>query len=313
MSKVLKFQQHSDSLKMAEEIIELITNPQINESSKSGAPSDKHIKKILKSFQRDLSFNYSLVFTFGAGIKALYPIVDNLIKNGNLKIETNVESIVLLTFAGLAVVYLEEMRNKTGDEKVPCPDCESTGKDKLDCDLCHGKGCQYCGDCPACGGKGYIKSVVNKEDARTILEELKLRGIGNGIVKKLVSSLHAIKNIVKTIFKNTPYVISSFMEMFGYTSILIPTMNAISSMIGKYHFTMDNLATNFLSLGVGITTFLARSGYNYLMKKLKKKYNIKTSGNIDKPTATMGDISSTTDDEEEEEQEEIAIEKINEQ
>ena len=308
MSKVLKFQQHSESIKIAEELIETITNPQINESSESDVPSDDHIKKILKSFQKDLSFNYGLVFTFGAGIKALYPIVDSLIRNGNLKIETNVESIVLLTVAGLAVVYLEEIRNKTGDEKIPCPDCKTIGKDKLDCDLCDGKGCQYCGDCPACGGEGYIKSVVTKEDARTILEELKLRGIGNGIVKKLVSSLHAIKNIVKTIFKNTPYVISSFMEMFGYTSILIPTMNAISSMIGKYHFTMDNLATNFLSIGVGITTILARSGYNYLMKKLKKKYGIKTSGDIDKPTATLGDISSSPDVESEE-----GIEKINEQ
>jgi hypothetical protein len=305
MSKVLKFQQHSQSIGIAEELIEMIFNPQMNESN-DNVPSNRHINKILKTFQKDLSFNFGLVFNFGAGIRALYPTVENLIKNGNLKIEMDTESIVLLIFAALTVVYLEEKRNKAGDDRFACPDCKGTGKDIEECEDCEGKGCQYCGECPACHGRGYIKSVVTKDDARTILEELKLRGIGNGIVKKLVSALHAIKNLFKTIFKNTPYVISSFMEMFAYASILIPTMNAISAMVGKYHFTMENLASNFLSLGIGVTTFLARSGYNYLMTRLKNKLGIVDKGDISKPTATLPDIDNNPEDIE-------GVEQINEQ
>ena len=88
----------------------------------------------------------------------MYPIVDGLIKNGVLKVEPTMENIVLVSIAALTITYLEESKNKVGDSEVPC-DCKIKSK-----------------DCKNCGGTGMIKSVVTKQDARTILEELKLRG-----------------------------------------------------------------------------------------------------------------------------------------
>jgi hypothetical protein len=260
MSKILKYNQHKESIIMAEELIEMIVNPKLNESI-----DDDHIQKILKDLARDLKFNWGLVFIFGAGIRAMYPVVENLIKNGNLKVELNSENIILLTIAALAVTYLEEKNNKSGDETIQCTDC--SGPDK---------------NCKSCGGTGIIKSEINKSDTRTILEELKLRGFGNGIVKKLVSSFKSIGNLVKILFKNTPYIISGFLDMFAYTSILIPTMNAISWMVDKYHFNMETLSMNFLSIGVGVTTLLAKGGFDYLVNRLGSKLNIKVNGDLEK-------------------------------
>ena len=260
MTRVLKFVEHENSVKMAEELIDMIINPMLNEAS----IGDSHLQKILKGLSSDLKFNYSLVLTFGTGIKSLYPIVDNLIKNGNLKIETTPENIVLLSLAAVAITYLEDKKNKAGDEKISCPKCKGKG----------------CGSCEG----GFIDSIVSKADARTILEELKLRGIGNGIVKKLVKCFKSIGGLLKTIFKNSPYVISSILDIFAYTSILIPTMNAISALVGNYHFDMDSIVTNFLSIGVGVTTFIAKNGFNYLINKLKDKLHIKISPDLDMPT-----------------------------
>ena len=54
MNRVLKFGDHSTSTDKAEEFINMILNPKINESS----VSDDHINQILKKTLSDLSFNY---------------------------------------------------------------------------------------------------------------------------------------------------------------------------------------------------------------------------------------------------------------
>lgn len=271
MSKILKFNEHNNSLEIAEEFVNMIIHPKLNESS----IDDNYINKILKSLSNDLKFNYSLIFTFGTGIKFMYPIVENLIKNGNIKIDLNPENIILLSITALAITYLEENNNKEGSNKINCPDCVGF------CSICNGIGCVKCKtDCDTCEGSGQIDSIVSKSDAQTLLEELKLKGIGNGIVKKIVQCFKSITNILKIIFKNSPYVISSLLDMFAYTTLMIPTMNAISSLIGNYKFDMDTLPMNFLSIGIGLTTFLAKKSFNYLSDKLKDILNVNIDKNI---------------------------------
>ena len=68
-------------------------------------------KKVAKKVISDLKLNVSLVSTFGAGIGALYPVVDGLMKNMNMdSFDLNVESVVLLTLASVAITYLEEKK-----------------------------------------------------------------------------------------------------------------------------------------------------------------------------------------------------------
>lgn len=254
---ILKYRQYD----MSNRFIELLQGYQINESM-----SEYNIKDVLRDLSKDLKFNYSLIFTFGAGIKIMFPIVENLIRNESLKIEFTNENILLLTLTALAITYLEEKNNKIGDNKIKCS-CDVVSK-----------------DCQVCKGSGYIDSEVTRDDARTLLEELKLRGVGNGIVKKLVNCFKSIGNIIKVLFKNSPYVINGLIDMFGYTAMLFPTMNAISALVGEYELNMDTLPGNFLALGAGIGTFLAKRGFNYIVRKLKNKLGFKTT-NLEVPTA----------------------------
>ena len=270
--KVLSYKQYQ----MAEDLANFIANPIINESD----DKDTQIDSILKKLSNDLRFNYGLVFTFGVGVRAMYPIVEGLIKNGVLKVEPTMENIVLVSIAALTITYLEESKNKVGDPEVPC-DCKSKSK-----------------DCKNCGGTGMIKSVVTKQDARTILEELKLRGIGNGIIKKMAECFKFLGNILKDLFKNTPYIVNGLIDMLGYTSILIPAMNGISAIIGKYDITMDTLIGNTSAIVLGISIFLSKYGFDWLVNKFKNKFGFNTKG-LDVPTAVRSyDIVDSDTDQE---------------
>lgn len=245
---VINFRQYQ----MSQSFVKHIQNYQLNESDNQSSVVDS----ILKGLSKDLKFNYALVFTFGTGIKAMFPIVENLIKNENINIDLTTENIVLLTLASLAITYLEESNNSGGDKKIPCQ-CDPKPK-----------------DCKICSGSGMVDSVVAKEDARTILEELKLRGIGNGIVRKVVACFKSVGKFLRMLFRNSTYVISGLIDMLGYTMILMPTMNAISAVVGEYNLNLDTLPGNLLSIAAGVGTFLTKNIFNFLVNKIKKKTNI---------------------------------------
>jgi len=265
MARILKFSDYNKSEDLATEIIENMCNPQINESS----VEDSVIKKIIKGLSRDLKFNYGLVFTFGTGIRFMYPIVENLIRNGSIKIEMTPENIVLLCITALSITYLEETQNKAGDHRIVCKDCDGNGFQNNEDENVEDE------ECITCKGTGYIESQVTKKDAQTMLEELKMRGIGNGIVKKFVAGFKAIGNFFKILLKGTPYIITGLIDMFGYTALLIPAMNAISAFVGKYDVTVDNLSSNLLSIGVGVGSLVAKQGVDWLVNKLKKSLHMK--------------------------------------
>lgn len=114
-----------------------------------------------------------------------------------------------------------------------------------------------------------------EKDAKSMLEELKLKGVGNGVIKKLVSCINSIGNIFKILFKNKRHVINGFFDMLAYSSIAVPFLNGISYMVNKYNMDLSTLTSNFLSLGVGVTTIIAKHGINYLIDKLKDKLGLK--------------------------------------
>lgn len=267
MNKVFKFKEYDISVNLVKDFIENLEGP-LNEVKNY---KDSSIMKILKKLQADLKFNYGFVFTFGAGIGSLLPIVNSLVKNGNISAELNKENLILLTICAISIAYLEEKKNRTGEDKFVCNSCDG----KIN-------------DCDECDGKGFVKSVVKKEDVKTLLTELKLRGIGNGIVKKVSSCLVHIGKFLKAIFLNTRVAISNIIDMFGYTAIMIPTMNAISYLIDHNSWDMNTLPSiilqNLVYMGVGVTTFLVRQGFDFLSKKLndfiKKMSGKKRDDNI---------------------------------
>lgn len=132
--------------------------------------------------------------------------------------------------------------------------------------------------------KGKVNEKLEKE-VKNLLEELKLRGIGNGIVKKLTECLKALNNIFIILLKNTYKTIESFIDMFSYTSILVPILSAITTLVSKNNYNLDTFSNSFISLGIGITTLTAKHGLNWIIQKLKNK--IYLNNDINKNIATQ--------------------------
>jgi hypothetical protein len=115
-------------------------------------------------------------------------------------------------------------------------------------------------------------SITN--DSKSLLEELKMRGVGNGIIKKLIKSLKSVKPIFYLITKHIGAVVGGFIDMFAYTSMFIPIMNGVLYLIGKYDLNLETLPQNFIGLGVGVGTIIAKHGIIDLIKKIKSKLGL---------------------------------------
>lgn len=112
------------------------------------------------------------------------------------------------------------------------------------------------------------------KDSKSLLEELKMRGVGNGVIKKLIKSLAAVKPIFYLIGKYLGAVAGGFIDMFAYTSILIPIMNGVLFLIDKYDLNLETLPQNFIGLGVGVGTIIAKHGIVELVKRIKNKLGL---------------------------------------
>jgi len=94
-------------------------------------------------------------------------------------------------------------------------------------------------------------------------------GNPRSIVNKLLECFKQIYLFINK-FKNLfGIAMSNILDMFSYTAMLIPVMNAISSFCLKYELTPDNLLGNLLSLGIGISTISAQQFYNFIKNKVK--------------------------------------------
>ena len=125
------------------------------------------------------------------------------------------------------------------------------------------------------------QEAILRKDCKSMLEELKMMGIGNGIVKKLMEGLKSIKNIFSMIGKHMGAVVGGFMDMFAYSALLIPVMNAIMFIIGKYDLNFDTLPQNFLGLSIGIGTIIAKHGIAEIIDRIKNKFPINKKKVID--------------------------------
>lgn len=133
-----------------------------------------------------------------------------------------------------------------------------------------------------------------RKDCKSMLEELKMMGIGNGIVKRLIEAMKSIKNVFSIIGKHVGAVVGGFMDMFAYTGLLIPVMNGIMYVIGKYDLTIDSMINNFVGLGIGVGTIIAKHGIIDIIDKLRDKFPInknKVASEIETPIIQkIGDI-----------------------
>ena len=254
--KIQRYTDYTLQNEMAEEFLKSFD--EMVKESDGGSSYEKVAKKVIS----DLKLNVSLVATFGAGIGALYPVVEGLMKNMNLdSFALTPESIVLLTLASVTITYLEEKKFKSVEEEAQLT-----------------------------------------KDSKSMLEELKMKGFGNGIVKKLIKSLESVKNIFLIIGKHLGAVVGSVVDMFAYTSLLIPILNGVMAIIHKYDLNLETLPQNFLGLAVGVGTIIAKHGIVEIINRIKNRFPINTKevlDDIETPAiqrfATFGDSEEKQD------------------
>jgi hypothetical protein len=190
---------------------------------------ESSIKKIVKSILNDLGINLKFISTFGFAISGLYPIVESLMKNMKLtSVELTPNNIVMITLTAVSVIFLEERELRLSD------------KEKL---------------------------KLEKE-TKSLLTELKLNGIGNGIIKTLTKSLKSIKSLANIILKHSGKAIESVIDMFAYTSLLIPVLNSVNFIVNKYDLTMDMLVYNLSGIAMGVLTIIVKHGVKEILKRL---------------------------------------------
>jgi GTP:adenosylcobinamide-phosphate guanylyltransferase len=131
-----------------------------------------------------------------------------------------------------------------------------------------------------------------------------MNGFGNGIIKKLVKAYKSILSIFKVIGKHVGAIIDGFIDMFAYTSLLIPVMNGVLFIINKYNLNLETIVQNFIGLSVGVGTIIAKHGISFIVSKLKDKFKIdkdKIISDIDTSddVRKFGDIISDGDERQE--------------
>ena len=230
---------------------------------KDDEDDDIHItpwKRIEKKVLSDLKLDIKLVLTFGAGIGALYPVVKKMMQNLSISGVEMTQETTVLLTIACITIVYLE------EKRFKTPEEE----DKL------------------------------TKDSKSMLEELRMRGIGDGIVKKVMKSIESIKNVFSVVAKHLGAVVGGIIDMFGYTAILIPIMNGILWVIGKYDMTVDSVIQNFFSLGVGIASRIAKHGLVELINKLKGVISNKTSNEIigELETPVIQRFSDIKDDQE---------------
>ena len=231
----------------------------INSFDKILLESDEtNYKKVQKKVVDDLKLNTKLVATFGFAIGALYPIVDGLIRNMNISSIQITPESIVLLTIASVTIAYLEEEKLKSDEE---------------------------------------RDLLTK-DSQSMLEELKMMGIGNGLVKKMIKSLESIKNIFSVIGKHLGTIADGIIDMFAYTSLLIPIMNGVLSIIGKYELNLETLCQNFLGLAIGVGTIIAKHGIVSILNKIKSKFPINQKEVLDDiETPSIQKFSTFTDTE----------------
>lgn len=200
----------------------------------SGGQKKPSYRRIQNKTMKDLRLNTRLISTFGTGMTAFYPIVDGFIRNMNTY-SIELDSNKVVLLTICAITIIYLEEKKFKN--------------------------------------GEEEDILTK-DSKSMLEELRMMGMGDGIVKNVIKAFHAIKNIFKIISKHLSVVVGSFIDMFAYTTILIPVLNGISYIVGKYDMDLNTFLANFLGLSMGIATIVTKHGITELIHKLKKRLHL---------------------------------------
>jgi hypothetical protein len=200
----------------------------------SGGEKRTSYKRVQTKTMKDLRLNTRLISTFGTGMTAFYPIVDKLMTNMTID-SIEMDARKVVLLTICAFSIIYLEEKKFKDAE---------------------------------------EEEILTKDSKSMLEELRMMGIGEGIVKNIKKAFQSIKDIFELIVKHINTVVNGFIDMFAYTTILIPVLNGISYIVGKYDMNLNTFLVNFFGLSMGIATIVTKHGITELVKKLKRRLHI---------------------------------------
>ena len=175
------------------------------------------------SFINNLEIHKKLINEYESVLPELALIGGSLLKNSNLKIDLTNNNLLLFTIAGLSVCVMTD------------------AKFLLDNDI--------------------IKSEYEAE-LKSILEELKLNGIGNGLVKNFSNFLGSILSISLKIYQKKDII-----DVLKQKNLL----QSVNLYVDKYKLSLDNYVKNLEKLSKLLTVYLKSGKFDELKNKLSKK------------------------------------------
>ena len=253
-----KFDEYTLGREMALEFFNNLDTP-MNESvdkEEYKRIQDEEIDKFKSGVKGDIKLNFNLIGTFGAGIGALYPIIDSLISKTAPAMDTR--TVVLLTIAAVYLIVLEEKAHSKKDEE------------------------------------GNRKQMI--AEMKAVLSELQLAGFPNAntgsrngsdssVLSTVVECLKAVKKIFFVIVKRVSQIgfidaldltiragaslRTGFIDMISYTAMLVPVMNGINAIIGIYNMDVSTFLMNLAMFSAGLIAIMAKHGLGYLLNKLR--------------------------------------------
>lgn len=253
---LIRFNHYSKAVDLSHQFLSNTKLEPIMESDSDNTKSV--ISEIIDKYK----LNLTIVLSFGTGMELIIPIIKKLCENGEFNIDLNIETVTLMAITAITIVYLEEakeekLRREAEKHKIVLDEEQIESENRL------------------------IKSL--EKDSKSLLEELKLRGVGNGIVKKIIICVKSIGKLAKLLFRHSKSVIESFFDMFGYAAICIPVLTSIKLLITNYNWTLDNFYNNLESILIGLGSLSAKHLANWflgLTKDKKVPAEIRNSGKI---------------------------------
>ena len=252
--KIQNFDNYNEGLEMAKTFFNSFD--QVNEASKYNKykrVQNSELKKLKSAVKGDIHLNFGLIASFGAGIGALYPIVDSLISLTGPSLDTR--TVVLLTIAGVYMIVQGEIKDAeekkviTAETKAILEELKLAGFPNV-----------------ATGTKdGSDNSVLNK-----IVKVLKS-------IKKIFNSVKGYiekAGLTKMLRRATINTTSGFADMFAYTAMLAPIMNSINAVIEFSDMDLNSFIANTAIFIAGIATIIAKHGANFFVSKMRNFFNL---------------------------------------
>lgn len=113
-----------------------------------------------------------------------------------------------------------------------------------------------------------IATLVNSPDAKKLISVIKEKGLVSALrgVKDLISNT---EELINNITRNSTGVTYSIMDIMGFTSLLVPTMNVIDKFISDNGITTDDVNKLFKGLLLSTLAYSVKA----VLKRINKKFS----------------------------------------